>query len=353
MPSPVGIVSPIEFAFLEDGRQSAEATAELLAAFLSESKSSLEIAIYDLRLAGAAGTILLDAVKAASARGVQVRVVFNQVPPRKEPSPPPSEVDWDLVKQMGVPFHPVSGVPDLMHHKYVIRDRTAVWTGSTNWTTDSWTREENVIVRILSAELAADYLADFEVLWTTRDVAASGKFSAAWIELPGIRLRPYFSPGRGQKMSHEIAHRISAATRRVRIASPVLTSGPVLGTLAELVATPRSDLGGIYDRTQMEAVQRQWSQNQLSAWKLEAFRSVAASGRFASKVTTPYAAGSVHDFMHAKMTVADDTVFVGSYNLSHSGEMNAENVVEIENAPLADLCAAYIDRIMEKYRVTA
>jgi phosphatidylserine/phosphatidylglycerophosphate/cardiolipin synthase-like enzyme len=252
---------------------------------------------------------------------------------------------------MEVPFHPVSGVPDLMHHKYVIRDRTSVWSGSTNWTMDSWTREENVIVRVDSGDLAAAYLEDFEVLWATRDVAASGKFSAPWVELPGLRLRPFFSPGRGQKMSHEIANRVAAATRRVRIASPVITSGPVLGTLAELLKSPRSDLQGIYDRTQMDEVDRQWSKNSLSGWKREAFGALAASGRFASKVSTPYSIGSVHDFMHAKLTVADDTVFVGSYNLSHSGEMNAENVLEIESAPLADLCAAYIEKIMARYRV--
>ncbi len=342
---------PIEFAFLEDGAQTAEGTAAILSDFIAGAQATLEIAIYDLRLSGGAAQVLLDAVRAASARGVAVRVVFNQDHPRPRPIPPPSEVDWDLLKQMDVPFHPVSGVPDLMHHKYVIRDHTSLWTGSTNWTTDSWTREENVIVRVESAEIAAAYLTDFEELWTTRDVAASGKFSPPWVELPGIRLRPFFSPGRGQKMSHEIANRIAAATRRVRIASPVITSGPVLGTLAELLKSPRCDLGGIYDRTQMEEVLRQWSQNPLSSWKREAFATLAASGRFASKVTTPYAIGSIHDFMHAKMTVADDTVFVGSYNLSHSGEMNAENVLEIENAPIADLCAAYIDRIMEKYRV--
>ena len=344
---------PIEFAFLEDGGQTAEGTAAILAEFIGGARATLEIAIYDLRLAGAAAQALLEAVVSAKARGVSVRVVFNQDHPRPRPIPPPSEVDWDLLKQMEVPFHPVSGVPDLMHHKYVIRDHSSLWTGSTNWTTDSWTREENVIVRVESPDVAAAYLTDFEELWATRDVAASGKFSPPWVELPGIRMRPFFSPGRGQKMSHEIANRIAAATRRVRIASPVITSGPVLGTLAELIKSPRADLGGIYDRTQMEEVQRQWSRNALSGWKLEAFRAVAASGRFASKVTTPYAIGSVHDFMHAKMTVADDTVFVGSYNLSHSGEMNAENVLEIENAPLADLCAGYIERIMEKYRVKA
>ena len=36
--------------------------------------------------------------------------------------------------------------------------------------------------------------------------------------------------------------------------------------------------------------------------------------------------------MHAKVTVADDVVFVGSFNLSRSGEQNAENVLEIEDA---------------------
>ena len=50
---------------------------------------------------------------------------------------------------------------------------------------------------------------------------------------------------------------------------------------------------------------------------------------FSGKHSTPYAPDSVHDFMHAKVTVADDIVFVGSFNLSHSGEMNAENVLEI------------------------
>ena len=54
--------------------------------------------------------------------------------------------------------------------------------------------------------------------------------------------------------------------------------------------------------------------------------------------------------MHAKVTVADDTVFVGSFNLSRSGETNAENVLEIADAALADRMAAWID---EAARATA
>ena len=53
--------------------------------------------------------------------------------------------------------------------------------------------------------------------------------------------------------------------------------------------------------------------------------------------------------MHAKVTVADDVVFVGSFNLSHSGEQNAENVLEIPDPALAEEMAAFIDRIRALY----
>ena len=70
---------------------------------------------------------------------------------------------------------------------------------------------------------------------------------------------------------------------------------------------------------------------------------------FSGKVTTPYAPGSVHDYMHAKVTVADDTIFVGSFNLSHSGELNAENVLELQDAQLADRLATFVDEVRARY----
>jgi phosphatidylserine/phosphatidylglycerophosphate/cardiolipin synthase-like enzyme len=53
--------------------------------------------------------------------------------------------------------------------------------------------------------------------------------------------------------------------------------------------------------------------------------------------------------MHAKVLVADDYVYTGSFNLSHSGEENAENVIQIESAAVADLCTAFIDRVAARY----
>ncbi len=53
--------------------------------------------------------------------------------------------------------------------------------------------------------------------------------------------------------------------------------------------------------------------------------------------------------MHAKLTIADDTIFLGSFNLSRSGEMNAENVLEIADAALADRLATFVDELRERY----
>jgi len=53
--------------------------------------------------------------------------------------------------------------------------------------------------------------------------------------------------------------------------------------------------------------------------------------------------------MHAKVVAADETVFVGSFNLSHSGEKNAENVLEIADAKLAATLSAYVDEVRAKY----
>jgi phosphatidylserine/phosphatidylglycerophosphate/cardiolipin synthase-like enzyme len=53
--------------------------------------------------------------------------------------------------------------------------------------------------------------------------------------------------------------------------------------------------------------------------------------------------------MHAKVVVADDTVFTGSFNLSHSGEKNAENVVEIADAELAAKLSDFVDAVRRRY----
>ena len=348
---------PLEVYFLADGAQTDTDVGQRVTSFLDGATQSLEIAIYDLRLAAGPGTSMLASFHSAQKRGVAVRLIFNQDHAQTIPVPPPPEIDWEFVDQLkaiGVAIKAVPGVPDLMHHKYVVRDaatpQAAVLSGSTNWTNDSWTREENVIFTVDSAEVAAAYREDFEQLWSQPVVALSGRVTNGWMSLAGgTRVRPYFCPGRAMKLVHAMSRSLESARRRIRVCSPVITSGPILGTLAEVCERGDVDVSGVYDATQMDEVQRQWGAQATASWKINAFHSIVAAASFGAKRSTPYAKGTVHDFMHAKILVADDYVYMGSFNLSHSGENNAENVLQVESAAIADQCIAYIDQIAARY----
>src|SRR5581483_6206300 len=93
--APRGEGAGIELRTLTDGGQPAEETARALAEFVSQAQSSLDIAISDVRL----------------------------------PVPPPARTRVDVVESLPFPTVGIPGEPDLMHHKYVVRDGASVWTG--------------------------------------------------------------------------------------------------------------------------------------------------------------------------------------------------------------------------------
>jgi phosphatidylserine/phosphatidylglycerophosphate/cardiolipin synthase-like enzyme len=333
---------------LHPGRQTDLEMAQRVAAFLGDAQQSLDLALYDVRLPGEPGDVVAAALRDAAARGVAVRIAYNADHDERI-FPPPPGTEPELIEALPFPTCGIPGIPDLMHHKYVVRDGDAVWTGSTNWTRDSWTLQENFVVRVDSPEVAGAFAANFDELWSTRDVDRTGHRDPSTISVSGREVRAWFTPGRGEELSHRIARAIGRARERIRIASPVITAGPVLGTLAEVAAEARVDLRGVVDRTQMDGVVYQWRTNGRSAWKIPILASVLEHADFRGKPSVPWTPESTHDFMHAKVTVADDVVFAGSFNLSRSGEMNAENVLEISDPELADRMAAFVDEVRERY----
>ena len=334
---------------LTDGGQRPADIAQILAAFLAEARERMDIAIYDFSLSSAVETPIHEAITAARSRGVSVRIAYNIDRTDRVPVPPPARTDPEQLAALDVPVKGILGVPHLMHHKYAIVDGASVFTGSSNWTDDSWSREENVLLTLRSSDVAASFTKDFEELWASGAIDGTGDFDAPETTVDGARVRVWFSPGNGSNIAHRIAHAIARARRRVRVASPVITSGPILGTLCEVAAGGRVDLSGVYDATQMREVNQQWRALPAGTWKIPAFASLIERAPFSGKRSTPYAPGSVHDYMHAKVTVADDVTFVGSYNLSHAGEMNAETVLEIADAGFAQEMAHFVDAIRLRY----
>jgi phosphatidylserine/phosphatidylglycerophosphate/cardiolipin synthase-like enzyme len=343
----------IDLTLLRDGGQQAVDIAEKIASFLSPAQRTLELALYDVHLETENAAPIRDAFSEALARKVRIRLVYNVDFGKEIAVPPPPAGRPELVEKLPVETRAVPGVPDLMHHKYVVRDGEAVLTGSTNWTDDAWTREENLIAIFASKTLAARYGKNFEELWQKADVASSGHVDSAPLDIDGHRVRPWFTPAHGDALAHRVGRRLAQARRRIRIASPVLTSGPILGTLAELGANHSRggpDIAGVLDATQIAEVIGQWrTKPQQSGWKEVALRSVIEHLPFTGKHSTTWTPESVHDYMHAKVVVADDAVFLGSFNLSRSGEKNAENTLEVEDAELAERLAAFVDEIRALY----
>ena len=122
-------------------------------------------------------------------------------------------------------------------------------TGSANWTDDSWTREENVIVDRRLARARLRLTLDFEQLGSTGSVEESGRVEPRPVDVGGVRVRPWFTPGYGDALAHRIAKAIGRARRRIRICSPVISSAPVLATLAQVVSDGRVDFRACVDAT--------------------------------------------------------------------------------------------------------
>ena len=181
------------------------------------------------------------------------------------------------------------------------------------------------------------------------EVERTGRVDPRPEDVGAARVRAWFCPEHGEALSHRVAKHIGKARQRVRIASPVLTSGPILATLVEVVNERRCDVAGVVDDTQIDQVFGQWRTNGVSEWKIPLLQRVLEGAAFSGKTSIPWSPTSLHDFMHAKVVVADDTTFVGSFNFSRSGERNAENVLEIRDPAIADRLATFVDEIRLLY----
>ena len=278
---------------LTDGGQAAEQVAEWVAAFLRPAKRTLELALYDIRLPGRAGDLVADELRAAAGRGVAVRLALQRrlEPPARDPAAAEHE----------------AGAPATSS-----RSKTARCPGSpTSCTTSTSSaiarrcgpgrptgRRTHGRARRTSSSPSTRRRSppptprNFDELWERPDVGRSGRVEPAPVELGGGRtVRPWFTPGHGEQLSQRIATAIGCARRRVRIASPVITSAPVLATLAELGERGGVDVAGVIDEPQTDAVYGQWATNGTSAWKIPLLAKALEPAAVLGQAIDPVGAG--------------------------------------------------------------
>jgi phosphatidylserine/phosphatidylglycerophosphate/cardiolipin synthase-like enzyme len=346
----------ISVFFLAQDEQTAHDVMARLTAFIRATQRTLDFAIYDMRLSGPLHAQLAAALRERADAGVQIRFCYDGDKPRQpniaagqDPAPAGTS---EFIQALGYPARRIAGMK-LMHSKFIVRDRQSVWTGSTNMTDDAFTLMENNILEIDSPALAGSYADDFEQLWEKENFENTGDIQTVPVPLTysgqSAEVRVMFSPGCGLAIDTEIARRVRAAQRRVRICSLLINSGTLIGELGNLLRGGRIAVDGIYDRTQMEEVYFQWQQVPSNRWKIGALHEIVARAGLVGKNSTPYTPTGRHDFMHNKVLVIDDTVITGSYNFSRSAQFNAENILFIDSPPLAETYSAYIDYLKAKY----
>ena len=335
-----------------------------LVKFIQAAQRSLHLAIYDFRLnpQGRYYAPLITVLRERAQSGVDIKIAYDHGKPQDfrvgaDPAPTGTQLflqqafQGTSVQLRGItdrnPLHPE---PRLMHSKYIVRDEAAVWTGSVNLTDDSWTFEENNVAEVNSASLASYYETDFRELWISGDIDSTGLNDAGTVTVEQeTAIDVAFSPGEGTTIDTCAANLVTSAKRRIKLASMVISSHQVLRALLNALHNNQvAELGGIYDSTQMEETIQNWRRLPQNAMYIPMFLELA--NHFSHKASIPYSPDSRHNFMHNKVLVCDDSVFTGSFNLSHSATQNAENALIIHDAQIADRYAAYIDQLITTYR---
>jgi phosphatidylserine/phosphatidylglycerophosphate/cardiolipin synthase-like enzyme len=347
----------------------ANSVASRIARFIGQAQATLDIAIYDFRLHDEPASIISEAIRDRVKAGVTVRILFDAATNRERhlsPAEAPVLLEADK-KPPGTEnfvgsfadvasLKAITGYRVLMHNKYIVRDalspNAAVFTGSANYTNDSWGLQENNLIFVGSQLLATFYARDFADLWSRGRIRENpGNDDVATIVVGDIDFAVGFTPGESPAVLKEIVGAIMGARKSLQVASVVISSGPILAALSEGIDRGIA-LDGLYDGPQMDQVERQWRAANIGVDKVNTWQKVAH--RLARKNSIPFDIHNPHqphNFMHNKVVVADDTVIMGSFNLSNHAMGNAENVLMLKDAKLAQLYAEYLAEVTAKYRV--
>ncbi|MEO8286727.1 MAG: phosphatidylserine/phosphatidylglycerophosphate/cardiolipin synthase family protein [Chloroflexota bacterium] len=353
----------IETVFLCAGCQTDIDIATKIAAYLKQARKSIDISAYSFSLCPDTRDIILAVLRERATAGVQIRIAYDAGTQQSLMTVHNDPCDFttaQFVQSLGFPCKPIEGDRALMHHKYIILDggtpQAQVWTGSMNFTDDSWQLQENNVIIFQSGELAKYYLQDFDELWVDSHILSSGIMDSGEATLQYGGKPAYvlvnFSPSEGEWIDESIANLIDRTKEQISIASVVITSTRIIKAL--LGAMERGvPIEGIYDWSQMEGVKYQWQLVPMNTWKIGAFARIVEYGKLVGKRSTPYTPTSTHDYMHNKVMVLDNAVLTGSYNFSRHAQKNAENALVIQSEALAQSYRDYVRKITSMYEAAS
>ncbi|MEN5311640.1 phospholipase D-like domain-containing protein [Pseudomonas koreensis] len=311
---------------------------------------ALDIAIYEYQLQA-----IVDAVNAAFARGVQVRVLYHA-------QPDDSDTTLNETNLARLPAANKRGrvTHNIFHDKFIVLSRVdgagqrqpeAVLCGSTNFTANGVYRQANVVHTLDDVTIATRYLQTFEEVWAnSADVAATRSWITEHNPMdPTQALFAGFSPRSGGADLREFAEIIEAAQKDVLFVTAFSLPDAILNAL---LGKPHDD------------ILRYGLQNTAS--RITGFHADRTAEFAATALLNTGLEGWLKENMkgqkgnllvHTKAVITDfttdaPTIISGSHNLSSSASSgNDENFLIIRgDTDLADRYGLELLRFYEHYR---
>ncbi len=313
---------------------------------INSAESTIDAAIY-----GFSRVSIRDALIAAHARGVEVRVTADYseyhgsrswpfdsnshnflaaFAERDENDSRTPQFFYDL-EAAGIAVYPSNYVSYLQHNKFLIIDGATVWTGSTNLTDTGFSINMNNALVLKSEYVALAYQIEF-------DEMVSGKFATAKedntphkFQFDNAFVEIYFSPS--DDVESKIVDVMTAAQDTMHFSMFFWTSD-VLGDLAvSKHITDSLSIEGVWDAV---GARNAFSEDQKMCDAGIPLKIEIAGGKAHNKLAV---------FDHAG---TNPTVVTGSYNWTASGaESNDENTLIISGNPA--IAQRYYEEVMFVY----
>ncbi len=217
--------------------------------------------------------------------------------------------------------------PEIFHQKFIVRDREAVLTGSTNFTPTGVERNLNHVVIIKDREVAKVYQREFKEIRQGHFGKLNEGHDAAPpdLKVSGVPIRIAFAPDHNPEM--EIMKQMLKARERIDFAIFTFAqSSGIDDSMITLSAAGRK-LRGVLDARQANQV---WA----------ATRPVKNAGARLWQVSQSATVGKLH---HKLMVIDGQVIVAGSFNYTGPAtRLNDENIIVIGDLEAGN--ATSIDR---------
>ena len=303
--------------------------ADTLARYIGRAQQTLDITIYNWN-----NSVILAAVNAAKARGVQVRVIYEDDNANASIA--------GLTSTIPRIFRPAGGTANttsIMHNKFVVIDANStnpnvpmVWTGSTNWTPAQLSTDRNNVVTVQDQSLARVYTMEFDEMWGSSTVTPGNSLFGSrktdntphYLVIGGKQVQSWFSPT--DNVNTHLIETIRSADFDLHVLSMLVTRTDIGRALADQVS--QRGIGACSDGLT----------NDTSGVAGFVFRTIRSGmgNRFLLKRLS----GIMHHktlIVDAGAAQSDPTVFVGSHNWTASADTeNDENTLVIHDAHITN-----------------